>query len=118
MAQDHPAEEDRSPKSRIRSLFKFLYEVNRLRYRPERTLQEQVSFIPLTRLPEHPCIQLVRPVAAEGQPPVEFELKITRARSTRCPPLVKKDYWGLSDVQYQRVSLGGAGVSPIPFTRT
>jgi cysteine-rich CWC protein len=51
MAQDHHEEKDRSPKSRIRRLFKFLYEVKRLRNRPERTLQEQVSVIPLTRCP-------------------------------------------------------------------
>lgn len=62
MAQDHHNEEDHSRKSRIRRLFKFLYEVNRLRNRPERTLREQVFVIPLTRLPEHPSIQLIRPV--------------------------------------------------------
>ena len=97
MAQDLTAEENRSPKSRILSLFKFLYEVNRLRNRPERTLQDQVSVIPLTRLPEHPSIQLVRPVATEGQPPAEFEIKVTRARITRChePPTVLRD-WLLS----------------------
>src|SRR3990172_3467179 len=94
MAHDLPAEDDRSPKSRILRLFKFLYEVNRLRNRPERTLQEQVSVIPLTRLPEHPSIQLIRPVAAEGHPPVEFELKVTRARITRCPepPSILRDW--------------------------
>lgn len=94
MAQDQHDEKDHSPKSRIRRLFKFLYEVNRLRNRPERTLQEQVSVIPLTRLPEHPSIQLIRPVVAEGQPPAEFELKVTRARITRCvePPLILRDW--------------------------
>ncbi len=94
MAQDHHDEKDNSPKSRIRRLFKFLYEVNRLRNRPERTLQEQVFVIPLTRLPEHPSIQLVRPVMAEGQPPAEFELKVGRARITRCvqPPPVLHDW--------------------------
>lgn len=93
MAQDQLAEEDQSPKSRILLLFRFLYEVNRLRNRPERTLQEQVFVIPLTRLPEHPSIQLVRLVAAEGQTPAEFELKVTRARITRCvePPPVLHD---------------------------
>lgn len=97
MTQDQTTKEDRSPKSRILRLFKFLYEVNRLRNRPERTLQDQVSVIPLTQLPEHPSIQLIRPVATEGQPPVEFELKVTRARITRCPepPTVVRD-WLLS----------------------
>ncbi len=94
MAQDHHDEKDHSPKSRIRRLFKFLYEVNRLRNRPERTLREQVFVIPLTRLPEHPSIQLIRPVVTEGQPPAEFELKVTRARITRCvePPQVLRDW--------------------------
>lgn len=92
--QDHLHEENRSPKSRVLRLFKFLFEVNRLRNRPERTLQEQVSVIPLTRLPEHPSIHLVRPVAAEEQPPAEFELRVTRARITRClePPVVLRDW--------------------------
>ena len=85
MVQNEPTGDARSPKDRILRLFRFLYEVNRLRYRPERTLQEQVFFLPLTRLPEHPSIQLVRPVATDGQPPVEFELKVTRARTTQCP---------------------------------
>lgn len=94
MAQDHNDEKDRSPKSRIRRLFQFLYEVNRLRYRPERTLQEQVFAIPLTGLPEHPSIQLLRPVTADGQPPAEFELKVARARITRCaePPPVLRNW--------------------------
>ncbi len=94
MTPDHHEEEDPSPKSRIRRLFRFLYEVNRLRNRPERTLQEQVFVIPLTRLPEHPSIQLVRPVVAEGQPPAAFEMKIARARITRCvqPPPVLRDW--------------------------
>ena len=97
MTQEQMADEARSAKSRILRLFKFLYEVNRLRYRPERTLQEQVSVIPLTRLPEHPSIQLIRPVETEGQPPVEFEIKVSRARITRCPepPTVVRD-WLLS----------------------
>lgn len=97
MAQQQPPTDDRSLKDRVLRLFKFLYEVNRLRYRPERTLQEQVLVIPLTRLPEHPSIQMVRPVAAEGQPPAEFELKVIRARVTRCPeppPLLRE--WLLS----------------------
>ena len=97
MTQEQMADEARSAKSRILRLFKFLYEVNRLRYRPERTLQDQMSVIPLTRLPEHPSIQLIRPVETEGQPPVEFELKVTRARITRCPapPTVVRN-WLLS----------------------
>jgi len=49
MVQNEPAEDARSPKDRILRLFKFLFEVNRLRYRPERTLQEQVSVIPLSQ---------------------------------------------------------------------
>ncbi len=93
-AQIQPDEKDRSPKSRILSLFKFLHEVNRLRYRPERTLQNQVFVVPLTRLPEHPSIQLIRPVVTDGQPPVEFEFKVTRARVTRCaaPPAALRDW--------------------------
>jgi len=85
MVQNEPAEDARSPKDRILRLFKFLFEVNRLRYRPERTLQEQVSVIPLSRLPQHPSIQLTRPVASEGQPPVEFQLRVNRAQLTHCP---------------------------------
>ena len=89
MSQDQVDEKDSSPKSRILRLFRFLYEVNRLRNRPERTLQEQVFVVPLSRLPEHPAIQLVRPVVTEGQSPATFEITIGRARTTRCvaPPL-------------------------------
>ena len=50
MTQDHLPEEDRSPKSRVLRLFKFLFEVNRLRNRPERTLQEQVSVRSLAKI--------------------------------------------------------------------
>lgn len=92
MTQALQDENDSSAKSRIRRLFRFLYEVNRLRFRPERTLQEQVSVISLNRLPEHPSIQLIRPVIADGQPPAQFELKVSRARTTRCvepPPLLR-----------------------------
>ena len=69
MAQEPVIQIDNSAKSRILRLFKFLYEANRLRNEPERTLQDQVTVIPLTGLPEHPSLQLVRPVAAEGQRP-------------------------------------------------
>ena len=58
MSQDQVDEKDSSPKSRILRLFRFLYEVNRLRNRPERTLQEQVFVVPLSRLPEHPGHEL------------------------------------------------------------
>lgn len=94
MVQDKPVTDGRSPKDRILRLFRFLYEVNLLRNRPERTLQEQVSFISLTRLPEHPSIQLIRPVSTEGQPPVEFELKVSRALLTHCPepPNILRDW--------------------------
>lgn len=94
MAQEPVIQIDNSAKSRISRLFKFLYEANRLRNQPERTLQDQVTVIPLTGLPEHPSLQLVRPVAAEGQPPAEFEFRIARARTTRCaePPPVLRDW--------------------------
>ncbi|HTS58591.1 MAG TPA: AAA domain-containing protein [Terriglobales bacterium] len=94
MAQSNSHEAESSPKDRILRLFKFLYEVNRLRNRPERTLDEQVSSIPLTHLPEHPSIQMLRPVATEGEPPGGFELKVARATTTRCPdpPAVLGDW--------------------------
>ena len=94
MSQDQVDEKDSSPKSRILRLFRFLYEVNRLRNRPERTLQEQVFVVPLSRLPEHPAIQLVRPVVTEGQSPATFEITIGRARTTRCvaPPQILRDW--------------------------
>lgn len=86
MDQNQTNEEESSAKGRILRLFKFLHDVNRLRYRPERTLQDQVLVIPLTKLPEHPSIQLTRPVMTDGQTPAEFDLSVARARTTRCAP--------------------------------
>ncbi len=79
---------------RVLRLFKFLRDVNRLRNRPERSLDQQVLAIPLTELPEHPTIQMVRPVLSDEQLPIEFELKVARAKITPCPqpPGVLKEW--------------------------
>jgi hypothetical protein len=73
-------------KDRVRNLFSFLLEANRLRFAPTRKLNDQERVIPLSRLPEDPSIQLIRPVPAhDGEPAAEFSLVVTRPVLTTCP---------------------------------
>lgn len=80
---------DASPntvKARIRNLFSFLLEANRLRFAPARKLSDQERVIPLSNLPEDPSIQLLRPIPAlNGEPGVEFSLVVARPLLTTCP---------------------------------
>jgi hypothetical protein len=77
MAMDQNVENEGSPKDRIGRLFQFLLEANRLRYAPERTLKSQVLVIPLTDLPQHPSIQLLRPIDSEAQGVTPFEFRVS-----------------------------------------
>ena len=73
-------------RKRLKGLFQFLYEVNTLRFRPERNIAAQSHILKLSNLPEHPSIQLIRPCLTEPeQSPIEFELKVGRAKATPCP---------------------------------
>jgi len=72
-------------KNRVKNLFQFLFEVNRLRFRPERNLNEHVRVIKLSGIPEHFSINLIRPHTAGNLPENEFELRVGRAKTTRCP---------------------------------
>lgn len=73
-------------RQRLKSLFQFLREANNLRFRPERNISDQIRILKLTNLPEHPSIQLISPCSTEpGQAPIEFEFRISRAKTTPCP---------------------------------
>lgn len=73
-------------KDRVRNLFSFLLEANRLRFAPTRRLNDQERAISLSQLPEDPSIQLVRPVSPhDGEPAAEFSLVVTRPVLTTCP---------------------------------
>jgi hypothetical protein len=49
-------------KKKIRQLYEFLKEANQLRFRPVRILSEQTKVIRLADMPNHPSMQLFRPV--------------------------------------------------------
>jgi hypothetical protein len=54
-----------SVKSKVRQLYHFLKEANQLRFRPVRVLAEQPKVVRLADLPNHPAMQICRPVQAE-----------------------------------------------------
>jgi hypothetical protein len=73
-------------KERVRQLYQFLREANQLRFRPVRQLGDQPMFLNLTELPEHPSVQMIRPVrTTAGQEIPELLLRIKRPALTRCP---------------------------------
>jgi hypothetical protein len=73
-------------KSRIRQLYQFLKEANQLRFRPVRTIDLQPKIVRLADLPDHPAMQLLRPVRGdhpEAMP--DTLLRVQRPLLTRCP---------------------------------
>lgn len=76
-----------STKNKVRQLYLFLKEANQLRYRPIRQLNEQVKVIRLADMPEHPSMQLYRPVRTSEttQEMPEVLLRIRRPQLTPCP---------------------------------
>ena len=53
-------------KSKIRQLYHFLKEVNQLRFPPIRVLSDQPMVVRLADMPNHPAMQLFRPVRMEN----------------------------------------------------
>jgi hypothetical protein len=73
-------------KSKIRQLYLFLKEANQLRFRPIRALAEQPKVVRLADMPNHPAMQLYRPVRTENAQEVpDMLLRVKRPRLTRCP---------------------------------
>lgn len=73
-------------KSKIRQLYQFLKEANQLRFRPVRVLKEQPKAVRLADMPNHPSMQLFRPVRTEDAHVVPDTLiRVRRPQLTRCP---------------------------------
>jgi hypothetical protein len=73
-------------KQRVRQLYQFLREANQLRFRPVRELSEQPKVVNLGDLPQHPSVQLVRPVRVQdGHEVPDLLLRVKRPNLTRCP---------------------------------
>lgn len=73
-------------KSKIRQLYQFLKEANQLRFRPVRTLADQPKVVRLAEMPNHPSMQLFRPVRTENTQEVPDTLvRVRRPQLTKCP---------------------------------
>jgi len=73
-------------KGRIRQLFEFLKEATQMRYRPVRSLEAQEKTIWLSRLPNHPTLQIIRPTKSEeGLQIPEQLVRVRRPKLTHCP---------------------------------
>jgi very-short-patch-repair endonuclease/superfamily I DNA/RNA helicase len=75
-----------SVKSKVLQLYHFLKEANQLRFRPVRVLAEQPKVVRLADLPNHPAMQICRPVPAETSSEVpDILLRVQRPTLTRSP---------------------------------
>ncbi|MEI6846804.1 MAG: AAA domain-containing protein [Chlorobiaceae bacterium] len=73
-------------KKRIRALYQFLREANQLRFRPVRRVEDQPRYVSINTFPEHPDVQLYRPVMNEGGSDVPDTLiSVRRPVLTKCP---------------------------------
>ena len=73
-------------KSKVRQLYHFLKEANQLRFRPVRNLGEQPKIVRLAEMPNHPSMQIFRPVRVENTQEVpDTLLRVKRPAITRCP---------------------------------
>jgi hypothetical protein len=73
-------------KSKVRQLYHFLKEANQLRFRPVRVLGEQPKVVRLAEMPNHPSMQIFRPVRVENTQEVpDTLLRVKRPAITRCP---------------------------------
>jgi very-short-patch-repair endonuclease/DNA polymerase III delta prime subunit len=73
-------------KSRIRQLYQFLKEANQLRFRPVRSIELQPRVVRLADLPDHPAMQLLRPVRTDHPEAIpDTLLRVQRPLLTRCP---------------------------------
>ncbi|MDP1612460.1 MAG: AAA domain-containing protein [Sulfuritalea sp.] len=82
-------------KSKIRQLYQFLKEANQLRFRPVRVLSEQPKVVRLADMPNHPSMQLFRPVRTEDTQEVPDTLiRVRRPQLTKCPaPSLSLQEW-------------------------
>lgn len=75
-----------SVKSKVRQLYHFLKEANQLRFRPVRVLAEQPKAVRLADMPNHPALQISRPVQTEATSEVpDILLRVQRPVLTRSP---------------------------------
>lgn len=76
-----------STKNKVRQLYHFLKEANQLRYKPIRQLSDQVKVIRIADMPEHPSMQLFRPVRTSDatQDIPETLIRVRRPHLTPCP---------------------------------
>ena len=73
-------------KSKILQLYHFLKDANELRFRPVRVLAEQPKVVRLADLPNHPTVQIFRPLQTETTSEVpETLLRVKRPMLTRSP---------------------------------
>ncbi|MDN5881929.1 MAG: hypothetical protein L0H37_06115, partial [Nitrosospira sp.] len=73
-------------KNKVRQLYHFLKEANQLRFRPIRMLGDQPKVVRLADMPDHPSMQLYRPVrVVNTQEMPDILLRIKRPATTRCP---------------------------------
>lgn len=73
-------------KGKIRQLYQFLKEANQLRFRPIRALADQPKVVRLADIPNHPAMQLFRPVRTENTQEVpDTLLRVSRPTVTKCP---------------------------------
>ena len=73
-------------KVKVRQLYAFLKEANQLQFRPVRKLSDQQQVIKLSDIPQHPSVQIFKPIRVqESQEVPETLLKVTRPKITRCP---------------------------------
>lgn len=82
-------------KSKIRQLYQFLKEANQLRFRPVRVLTDQPKVVRLADMPNHPTMQMFRPVCIENAQEVpDTLLRVKRPWLTKCPaPPASIDSW-------------------------
>jgi len=75
-----------SVKDKIRQLYQFLREANQLRFRPVRSKRDHPKVVRLADLPNHPSVQLYRPVGTgDSQDVPDTLLRVRRPPLTRCP---------------------------------
>jgi superfamily I DNA/RNA helicase/very-short-patch-repair endonuclease len=74
-------------KSKISQLYQFLKAANQLNYRPIRLLSDHPRVIRLADMPDHPALQLLRPVGENDGQSLEIGtlLRIRRPALTPCP---------------------------------
>lgn len=74
-------------KTRVRELYQFLREANQLRFPPVRNYEDHPAHLFINSFPEHPCVQVFRPVKGVEDPDIPDTLiSVQRPVLTKCPP--------------------------------